>query len=120
MFHAKDIADKYNDSLKEGATLYINEGGYVSYAKIVTMLNAKYNLVGKRKLNSMTLSNYVNRDMIGTSPLKKGPKPKVPPELLDFLNWHVSMTQLTGMEEGKARTLKTMIGAVIWNTSVEG
>ena len=68
----------------------------------------------------MTLSNYVNRDMVGTFPLKKGAKPKVPPELLDLLNFHVSMTQLTGVEEAKARTLKTMIGAAIRNTSVEG
>ncbi len=49
------------------------------------------------------------------SPLKRGPKPSLPPVLLELLQVHVSMCQLSGNGECKPKKLKAIIGAAISN-----
>ena len=115
--------NRYKAALKEGTTLYVegrDSGNKQSYDKIAQKMNAKYDLQGtKRMVTKTTLHTYVNNANIGTSPMKRGPAPSLPPQFLELLNCHVSMTQLEGKEETKPRMLKALIGAALKGTEFE-
>lgn len=119
----ENIASRYKAALKEGTMLYArgrDSGNKISYDKIAEQMNAKHELNGrKRSLKKGTLYNYVNNSLIGSSPRKKGPAPVLPPQFLDLLDCHVSMTQLQGTEETKPRMLKALIGAALKGTQFE-
>ncbi len=84
--------------------------------KIANKMNEKYELPKGRSINRMTLSNYNKKKIINKSPIKQGPKPALPSNLLDLLQCHVSMCQLSGTGECRPKSMKAIIGAAIKNT----
>lgn len=63
----------------------------------------------------MTISHYVRKKKVKTSPLKQGPVPTLPLSLLDLLVCHVAMSQLSGQGDAKPKHVKGIIGAAIEN-----
>ncbi len=62
------------------------------------------------------MCNYIAKHKIGLSPDKRGPKPSLPPILLDMLQFYVSMCQLSGEDEIWPKQLQGIIGVVIAST----
>ncbi len=115
--HKQNVDVRYSKALKEATSKYM-EGG-ISFVKVCNEFNKKYDLPNERKLNKTTLRNYIASKRVGVSPLKKGPKPTLPPKFLDLLSCHISMRQLSGEGECKPKDLKGIIGAAIANTPLE-
>jgi hypothetical protein len=67
----------------------------------------------------MTMSKYISKGLVGSSPLKKGYKPRVPDTLLELMRVHISMCQVSGLHEAKSQTIKAMIGAAILGSRFE-
>ena len=96
-----------------------DDSSTLSLQKICDLMNDKYKLNGKKKLNRMTMSNYILKGLVGSSPLKKGYKPRVPNTLLELMRVHISMCQVSGLHEAKSQTIKAMIGAAILGSRFE-
>lgn len=108
---------RYSLALKESTQLCVDDGG--SLCKIAIEINKKYQLEGKWKITHETLRFYTDPnhpERVNSSPMKQGPKPSLPPVLLELVQVHVSMCQLSGNGERKPKKLKAIIGAAIANT----
>ena len=94
----------------------------MSYVKVCDLMNTKYKLNDeKKKLTKSSVQRYINEyKIVGGSPLKSGPKSKVPPSFWELLNCHVTMAQLEGKAELRPRMMKALIGVCIKNTPWEG
>ena len=111
----KSIGEKYSMALKDATRMYNERDGSstLSLQKICDQMNAKYCLNGKKKLNRMTLSNYISKGLVGSSPLKMSYRAKVPDTLLELMRVHISMCQVSGLQEAKSQSIKALIGAAI-------
>ena len=120
----EDIDSRYKAALKEGTKMYTDgqdpttKVDRISYDNVCDLMNVKYKLNdGKKKLTKTSMHRYINQHkLVGGSPLKKGPKSKVPPSFFELLNSHVTMAQLEGKAEVKPRMMKALIGVCIKNT----
>ena len=108
--------EKYKRALKEATTLVKEEE--MGIRKAVRLMNEKYQLTRKseRLLTKSTVSDYVTKGLIGASPQKRGPLPKLPKDFNTLLNAHVEMKQLEGVQETKPRHIKALIGAAVRDT----
>ena len=119
-----DNDSRYKEALKEGTKMYTDGQDPTSEVKKISLrgvcdeMNTKHELNGgKKKLNKTSLERYVNdHKIVGGSPLKTGPKPKLPLPFWDLLNCHVTMLQLEGKAEAKSGLMKALIAVCIKNT----
>ena len=74
LLEKKSITKKYSMAFKVGERIYHerDDSSTLSLQKICDLMNDKYKLNGKKKLNRMTMSNYISKGLVGSSPLKKG------------------------------------------------
>ena len=114
----KSLSDqeKYKRALKEATTLV--KRGEMGRRKAVRLMNERYQLTRKseRLLTKSTVSDYVAKGLIGSSPQKRGPLPKLPKDFNMLLNAHIEMKQLEGVQESKPRHIKALIGAAVRDT----
>ena len=108
---------RYKEALKE-ATLLVRKQK-MGAGKAAAIVNAKYELtskLSKKKVTKQTVLNYTNKGLVGTSPLKKGPRVHLPSSFTALVHTHAQMKQLEGVAEAKPRHLKALIGAAIRDT----
>ena len=91
----------------------------LSVDKIVSELNRKYNLDGKKKLSKTTLYRAVRHGNIGVSPMKRGPASKIPDVLLDAVVLHAEVSQVGEGGELRGRDMKRMLGAAVLGTKYD-
>ena len=86
--------------------------------KILEQLNEKYQLNGtKKKLTKSTVYRAVARGDVGmTSPMKRGPRTKIPDALLEVVAVHTEMCQVGDEGELRGRDIKRIIGAAVLGT----
>lgn len=70
-------------------------------------------------MTKSTLNNYMQKGIVGGSPLRKGRRSHIPRYFFELLATHVSMKQLEGQAEARPRTLKTLIAAALYDTELK-
>ncbi len=109
-----DVETHYSITLKEATYLY--SSGKKTMQEISYEMNKKYKLPENHSINQMTLSNYNKRKIINTSPVKIGPKPALPSNLLDS---SISCLNVQVIKDRRvsSKSMKAIIGATIKNTT---
>jgi hypothetical protein len=118
----KEQKDDYNSRLKAAfkeATILLVDGDPQTVDKLVAGVNAKYKLVGNRKVAKSTVYCAVKNGLAGKTPPKKGPAPKVPEVLLKAVAAHVEVNQV-GDGELRGKDIKRLIGASVAGTVHDG
>ena len=108
--------ERYSAALKEATQLVVS--GEMGAGKAARQTNKKFNLTSKlvRKLSKSTVLNYCNKGLAGSSPMKRGPARKLPPEFHPLVQAHCEMKQLEGIAEAKPKHIKAIIGAALMET----
>jgi hypothetical protein len=77
-------------------------------------------LNGWKKLSKSTLYRAVRRGHAGASPLKQGPAPRIPPDILvDGVVTHTKESQVGDGGELRGRDIKRLINAAVMGTKFD-
>ena len=104
---ASNLRRSNKRALKEATTLV--KRGEMGTRKAVRLMNERYQSTRKseRLLTKSTVSDYVAKGLIGSSPQKRGPLPKLPKDFNMLLNAHVEMKQLEQHQESEGEVGST-------------
>jgi hypothetical protein len=115
-----EYSRNFKAAFKEATNAAANPNGSTeSVACLVTRLNKKYNLDGKRRLSRSTIYRAVQQGHVGQSPCKMGPPPSIPDVLMDALAAHSEVSQVGNGGELRGRDFKRLIGAAVMGTRHE-
>ena len=87
--------------------------------KTMDAMNEKHELKGANKLTKSTIHNYMKKELVGASPLRRGRQTQVPHDFYELLATHASTKQLEGQSEVKPRHLKNLIAAALLDTDLK-
>ncbi|KAI2498862.1 hypothetical protein MHU86_5351 [Fragilaria crotonensis] len=110
-----DYDIRYEAAFKEATNLVTAGTGKPVHA-ICKRLNQLFNLDGTERLARSTVYNATKSGLIGVSPMKKGPEPKIPDKFLEVVATHAQVCQAAGDGELKGKDLKRLIGASMIGT----
>jgi hypothetical protein len=88
-----DYDIRYKAAFKEATNLVAAGTGEPVHA-ICKRLNQAFNLDGTKRLARSTVYNATKSGLIGVSPMKKGPEPKIPDILLEVVATHAQVCQV--------------------------
>jgi hypothetical protein len=121
----KECADAHKDAVKTATSEYSllmktsgGNSGNGGAQGIVDRINAQLP-PGAKQLTARYVKDQVKADRIGVSPLKKGPAPKIPAELIKATATYAQVRQLAGAE-AKPKDLKLVMAAAAKGTGFEG
>ena len=125
-FLREDYSRRFKQAFREGtrdlARIYDPESNTPPYAfdesahVIVDRLNETFCLDGKRKLSRSTLYRAIEEGRVGQSPLRKGPRTKIPDVLLNITVTHAEVSQVGNSGELRGRDFKRLLGAAVMGT----
>ena len=117
------LNERYSKAFKEATTLISSKSGAknkMTTAQVITQMNEEYNLNGTTKvLKRSTLYKAVSTGNVGNSPMRKGPPPKIPRELLEVVATHAEVCQAGDCGELRGREIKRLIGAAVLGTEFD-
>jgi hypothetical protein len=84
---------------------------------MIIRLNKKYGLANKKqKLAICTLHKAIAAGIVGKSPKKRGPVPRIPNGLLEVVVPHTEVSQVSSGGELRGCDIKRLIGAATVGT----
>jgi hypothetical protein len=105
---------RYNAAFKDAINIVAaNTGKPVK--TICERLNKAFNFKGKKRLARSIVYQATKSGLVGVSPMKKGPAPKIPEKFMALVATHAEVCQV-GDGELKGKDLKRLIGASIFGT----
>jgi hypothetical protein len=105
-----DYDIRYKAAFKDAINLVAANTGEPVKA-ICERLNKAFNLDGKKRLARSTVYKATKCGLVGVSPMKKGPAPKIPERFMALVATHAEVCQV-GDSELKGKDLRRLIGAI--------
>lgn len=119
------LNQRYSKAFKEATVLISMESGVkrankMTTAQVIRRLNEEHSLNGTTKtLKRSTVYKALSSGNVGKSPMKKGPPPKIPRELLEVVATHAEVCQAGDHGELRGREIKRLIGAAVLGTAFD-
>ena len=110
-----DYDIRYKAAFKDATNLVAAKTGEPVKA-ICDRLNIAFNLDGKKRLARSTVYKATKGGLVGVSPMKKGPAPKIPEKFMALVATHAEVCQV-GDGELKGKDLRRLIGASMIGTA---